>query len=519
MENYLEELDKLNNLKEKGILTQEEFDKRKEEILGKQNNSSKTKGFAWSNLFISFFIALIGFLLSCALSAILIYHNTTDFPNDYMLYLIYMIIGLLLSCIAFKLESQKYKKTPSFIAIIIGFAIFSHPKCFLGSIGGFLASWVVLFDILQIKAGNKELKSSENAQNKSSAYNTKFFMLISILFIVLICGGFIGYKFLYKNNQYSKPPVKTIASSESNDKLDNDFNEAVRSRNLEKVKQLLSQGANINPKSKKCYLEESPLIVAIFDGVGDDADPNSTEIAKILINSGADVNIICGSKTGELNPLSIAIHDIQMTKLLIKAGADVNATLIENNGLKTTILVEALYYAKDSQVISELLNNGADYNVEYGGNKVIDLCSYVTNVKAPIGKYETLIPNCNVLLQFIKNKDTEKLQNMAPVILPDEFNNMYFKNTKSYEFQSLLQNGIEQYLVEYLKGEYSGNLSEYISEFSLPYIPLPEKPVSFNGNMVEFYYGTGEIAAMYLSTINFAIPVSKLRPFLAANQK
>lgn len=160
MENYLEELDKLNNLKEKGILTQEEFDKRKEEILEKQNNSSKTKGFAWSNLFISFFIALIGLLVSLGLSVILIYCNTTDFPDDYISYAIYMVIGLLLSCIAFKLESQKYKKTPSFIAIIIGFAIFALPTL-LGIFGGFLASWVVLFDILQIKAGNKELKSSE----------------------------------------------------------------------------------------------------------------------------------------------------------------------------------------------------------------------------------------------------------------------------------------------------------------------------------------------------------------------
>lgn len=160
MVNYLDELDKLNNLKEKGILTQEEFDKRKEEILERQNNPSKTKGFAWSNLFISFFIALIGFFLCCAISVVLINYNTTDFPDDYISYVIYMVIGLLLSCIAFKLESGKYQKTPSFVAIIIGFAIFALPTL-LGVFGGLLASWTVLFDILQIKAGNKELKSAK----------------------------------------------------------------------------------------------------------------------------------------------------------------------------------------------------------------------------------------------------------------------------------------------------------------------------------------------------------------------
>ena len=51
----IEELEKLNELKEKGIITQEEFDKKKEEMLSGGNKAQKqASNMNWYNLGISF---------------------------------------------------------------------------------------------------------------------------------------------------------------------------------------------------------------------------------------------------------------------------------------------------------------------------------------------------------------------------------------------------------------------------------------------------------------------------------
>ena len=87
------------------------------------------------------------------------------------------------------------------------------------------------------------------------------------------------------------------------------------------------------------------------------------EIAKLLINSGADINI--QNKYGD-TPLYLALHyryPLQISELLINAGADVN--IPDKQG--TTPLHEASSRGPINMV-KKLINNGANVNIqnEYG---------------------------------------------------------------------------------------------------------------------------------------------------------
>ena len=304
--------------------------------------------------------------------------------------------------------------------------------------------------------------------------------------------------------------------------LKEELHSAVLSGKLEEVKRLIANGADVNiPKDDECYLDgfATPLLLAVYDATGAYANKDSAEIAKILIQSGADVNVVCNTKSGaEVNPLSLAIDDIHMMKLLIKAGADVNAKIKRNTEPDMSILVYALHYAGNSQSIVELLSNGADYNADYAGNKIVDLCLYITERKYSDEKYKNLVQNCSSLLQYLKQKTPKALQNnsTSSVMLPSEYNQRLFKNIETKEFQVLLREGIKQYLTKYLKETgnqtYSGNLDDYLLIFT-PYIPLPEKPVVLSNTNIEFTYGTYEIAAGYIGPISFSITKEKLEPF------
>lgn len=123
------------------------------------------------------------------------------------------------------------------------------------------------------------------------------------------------------------------------------------------------------------------------------------------------------------------------------------------------------------------------------------------------------------ILQYIKKENPKALQNnsTSSVVLPSEYNQRLFRNIESKEFQMLLQQGIEQYLINYLEETgnqpYSGKLDDYLQIFT-PYIPLPKNPVILNNISIEFTYGKYEIAAGYIGPISFSITKEKLDPFL-----
>ena len=156
----IEELEKLNSLKDKGIITQEEFDEQKKKILGNrsaQQEASKTK-INWRNVGISFLFALGSLLVTSAIVAVImyIYPNISDNTVKNLGRGIFVLWAVIISIIAYKYETKKYKKTAPAWAIFIGVALFKA-----------LGVWVASYDLLQIKSGLKELKSeNRNKQDK-----------------------------------------------------------------------------------------------------------------------------------------------------------------------------------------------------------------------------------------------------------------------------------------------------------------------------------------------------------------
>jgi len=106
---------------------------------------------------------------------------------------------------------------------------------------------------------------------------------------------------------------------------------AIEEGNLEVVKSLCKAGANVNRVAKGT--DQTPLICF------EEESKNSTEIAKVLIEYGADVNYIRPFDLEDdtfnylfSSPLMNAIDsgNYERVKLLINSGAEVNACLVEN---------------------------------------------------------------------------------------------------------------------------------------------------------------------------------------------
>lgn len=63
----IEKLEQLNSLKEKGIITQEEFDEKKKEILEETDEARESKGFSWKNVGIISGISIVVIIIALSL--------------------------------------------------------------------------------------------------------------------------------------------------------------------------------------------------------------------------------------------------------------------------------------------------------------------------------------------------------------------------------------------------------------------------------------------------------------------
>lgn len=123
---------------------------------------------------------------------------------------------------------------------------------------------------------------------------------------------------------------------------------AVYNNNIEKVKELLSKGTDINTKDND---KMTPLLIATEKGY--------IEIAKLLIEKGADINAKNDKGITALIFASDEKGDINILKLLLDKGADINAK--DNVGY--TALMWAVWNGK-IEVVKLLLEKGADVNIE-----------------------------------------------------------------------------------------------------------------------------------------------------------
>lgn len=113
---------------------------------------------------------------------------------------------------------------------------------------------------------------------------------------------------------------------------------------LDIVVLLLKYGAQVGAKDKG---EATALHKAAFAG--------NFEIAKALIEAGADTNASDHNGTTPLMDAALGMDDVRMAELLVKNGADVNAREVQS--------LSALFYAAAAghdQILQYLISEGAD---------------------------------------------------------------------------------------------------------------------------------------------------------------
>ena len=139
----IEALTKLNELKEKGILTQEEFDKQKEALLNSTgvNQPVKSASIDLGNLIISLLGALIYFFIAGSI-------GNVGVKNAFIV--VGFFSAIIVALIAFSLKSGRYKNCSSPLAIFFVILI-------LGPIG----IWGALYQFLQIQQGKAVLNEGQ----------------------------------------------------------------------------------------------------------------------------------------------------------------------------------------------------------------------------------------------------------------------------------------------------------------------------------------------------------------------
>lgn len=155
----VEKLTKLNELKEKGILSEEEFNKMKQELLSDNTDnhsvkikSNKNKGVNWKNVGISFLISVgtlgIAFIIGAILEEMGILYDEKQWKAFWRIF--YIFLGVIYAIIASKLETKKYKDCAGAFLVFIVFLFFAA-----------LGQWACTYQFLQIKQGNAILKEKK----------------------------------------------------------------------------------------------------------------------------------------------------------------------------------------------------------------------------------------------------------------------------------------------------------------------------------------------------------------------
>ena len=158
-----------------------------------------------------------------------------------------------------------------------------------------------------------------------------------------------------KNPLKRQVPRSFAPTSESDKKA---LMDAIKNEDISAVSQLLSKGVDPN-----CELilsdgsRTSPLFYSIFDWSND-------EIAKLLIDAGADVNYIDDSDGGEFPLLfySIWLGSSMLVEYLLRNGADPNRERILKDGSRSSPLLYSIYAQPNTEIPKMLIEAGADVN-------------------------------------------------------------------------------------------------------------------------------------------------------------
>jgi ankyrin repeat protein len=135
--------------------------------------------------------------------------------------------------------------------------------------------------------------------------------------------------------------------------LEEQFFDAVYDNNIDIVNDLIEKGVNVNAKNE---IERSALLIAITKKLYVEKK-NYTDIIKLLIKSGADVNEIDRHKVSLLMKAIENDNDKDIIDILIKAGADVNKLDKYNN---TALMISSR--RNNIDITKMLIEAGADVN-------------------------------------------------------------------------------------------------------------------------------------------------------------
>ena len=125
---------------------------------------------------------------------------------------------------------------------------------------------------------------------------------------------------------------------------------AVSNGRLEALKLLLEAGANIDQvvNLNRCPCADTALRIAVqYHGLNTAKNAHHLEIAKMLLEAGADVNISVEGTTSLMT--AIALEDTQMIQLLRQHGATIDAPVelllaaMEGDTKKVTTLLELIF--------------------------------------------------------------------------------------------------------------------------------------------------------------------------------
>jgi ankyrin repeat protein len=133
--------------------------------------------------------------------------------------------------------------------------------------------------------------------------------------------------------------------------LSDPIHDAAKEGNLETIKKLVKDGADVKAKDYKG-------ITPLYYAANYNSEHEKIDIVKFLINNGANVN----AKNNEgMTPLHIAVYfeNLDVVKFLVVNGADINAKDDEGK----TPLHKAARYA-NTEAVKFLVVNGADVNTK-----------------------------------------------------------------------------------------------------------------------------------------------------------
>lgn len=147
-----------------------------------------------------------------------------------------------------------------------------------------------------------------------------------------------------------EPEKKPLEYANDQDKF---LFEAVGQNNVAQVQKSLEQGANANAKAKTfdCAAGE-PTFTSVL---GKAIEERNTEIARLLLERGADVNnyFSCGNYVSLNFPRAVVNQDLPMMKLLVEYGAETGKNTNDN---------QILISAKKKEVLDYLIEIGFDIN-------------------------------------------------------------------------------------------------------------------------------------------------------------